>query len=988
MKNSVLLTLMVLLIMGCSESKLSDYHVAGVSSPVISLNGTWHINLDPSDGYSKQRTINNEWKTIQVPGEAIMQGFPIEHDQPFAYQKQIEIPTDYEGKRILLRFDGVYSYARVWVNGHYVRDHHGGFTRWECNITPFTEPGEKALLTVEVTDRSDQISYASGYAKHPIGGILRDVNLIALPQNCPDEVKIETDLDDNYRNAMLIISGQMNRDPGQGEIRMSLYNEAGKKVSLDNESIEIKETLFNIENQIEKFEKWDAEHPNLYSLYLSYFEEEELKWQKKYQVGFREIERKGNQLLINGKPVKLRGANRHDIHPLLGRVSTPEYERKDVLLAKEANMNFIRTSHYPPTENFLELCDKHGIYVESETAVCFVGTHRMGVYKPGNSEDSLAFRDRYLSQMQEMVKDHMNHPSVILWSTGNESSFGSNFKACYDWVKKYDPTRPVIYSYPGNVPDSVRAYDILSMHYPGISGNMNQRGIVTRSFGHEEMPVLFDEWAHVPCYNKSTVKEDPNVRNFWGRSLDTMWSGVYKADGGLGGAIWGMIDETFMLPLDLANAQKWLDRAEPTMIPGEFAGRTIGYGEWGIVDTWRRKKPEFWNTKKAYSPVKILKTRIKNYVEGDPISLPVHNCFDHTNLSELKIKQTYRGKEKRIESPDVRPGAKETINLEVDQWNEDDPVILEIFRENRLIDKYAIRLTSDEDIAEKDKPTGEIGVKETKSTLTIVCGENKRITFDKSTGLLSEIEGPEGTFPLVGPSINLKTKGETSTYYSNNRINTYFNDWKLKEFNYSKKSKLVSVNIKGEYDRAFPVSYTIGIDSEGSISVQYQLENIPKEYIREMGIKFKLADVFDSISWERNAYWSIYPENHLSSREGKAPLYAGKQKVYRKEPGKSWIKDSKSFFYHGTEDERIGEELTNIAKFTKEQIRRYSLLREDKEVFSVRSTADVNCRLARKGNELMLSINDRSDYVNLSWGNYQRNILPDEKYTDSISLEF
>jgi hypothetical protein len=504
------------------------------------------------------------------------------------------------------------------------------------------------------------------------------------------------------------------------------------------------------------------------------------------------------------------------------------------------------------------------------------------------------------------------------------------------------------------------------------------------------MPVLFDEWAHVPCYNKSTVKEDPNVRNFWGRSLDTMWSGVYKADGGLGGAIWGMIDETFMLPLDLANAQKWIDSADPTMIPGEFAGETIGYGEWGIIDTWRRKKPEFWNTKKAYSPVKILKTRIKNYIEGEPISLPVQNRFDHTNLNELEIKykQAFKNKEKILEFPDVKPGAKGVINLDIDQWNREEPVILEVFRDKRLIDKYAIRFSSDKDMVETEKPTGDIGVEETKSTFTIVCGENTRLTFEKNTGLLSEIEGPGGTFSLVGPFINLRTKGEAGTYYSNNRINTYCNDWKLKEFNYSKKSKFVSVNIKGEYDRVCPVTYTIGIDTEGSISVQYQLENIPKEYIREMGIKFKLTNEFDSISWERDAYWSIYPENHLSSREGEASLYAGKQKVYRKEPGKSWIKDSKSFFYHGTEDDRIGEELTNIAKSTKEQIRRYSFLRDDKEVFSVRGAANVSCRLARRDNELILFINGKSDYVNLSWGNYQRNILPDENYTDSISLEF
>jgi len=226
-------------------------------------------------------------------------------------------------------------------------------------------------------------------------------------------------------------------------------------------------------------------------------------------------------------------------------------------LAKEANMNFIRTSHYPPTDNFLSLCDEYGIYVEDETAVCFVGSHRTKEYYPGSSENDTAFTDRYLSQLQEIISNHRNHPSVIMWSIGNENSFGMNFKKSYDLVKNYDDTRPVIFSYPGNVPDSIRGYDILSMHYPDLTGNMNQYGKVTEAFGYKQMPVIFDEWAHVACYNNFTVREDPNIRNFWGQSLDSMWIKVFESDGGLGGAIWGMIDETFMLPDSLPGFNEW-----------------------------------------------------------------------------------------------------------------------------------------------------------------------------------------------------------------------------------------------------------------------------------------------------------------------------------------------------------------------------------------------------------------------------------------------
>jgi hypothetical protein len=128
----------------------------------------------------------------------------------------------------------------------------------------------------------------------------------------------------------------------------------------------------------------------------------------------------------------------------------------------------------------------------------------------------------------------------------------------------------------------VKVYEVISMHYPGTEGNMEQYGMSVRSFGHDKMPVLFDEWAHVPCYNQETVKEDPNIRDFWGISLDTMWQNVFEADGGLGGAIWCMIDETFMLPEDLPGYTEWWGRLDKNVIPANFTGHTIGYGEWGF----------------------------------------------------------------------------------------------------------------------------------------------------------------------------------------------------------------------------------------------------------------------------------------------------------------------------------------------------------------------------------------------------------------------
>ena len=466
----------VALLSGCKQEELPEYYVQGVSRPVISLNGSWKISLKPEKDFQKNDHFE-EWDDIQVPGECMMQGFAIKHDIPFVYKKSILIPADFINKKILLQFDGVYSYARVWINGKYVRDHSGGFTRWQCDITPFVVPGKKAVITVEVTDKTDDISYASGYTLHLIGGILRDVKLLSVPENHPEDITIHILFDKEYRNARLVVSGKVTGSNKKGTVRIALIDKDKKRVPLDVTEVQTgDDNAFRIENEVRSPEKWDAEHPNLYKLLLSYYQDGNLICQRTYDVGFREVKTEGDKLLVNGRPVKLRGICRHDVHPLLGRVSTPGYELKDVLLAKEANINFIRTSHYPPTENFLKLCDRYGIYVEDETDVCFVDTWRRQPYFPGATQNDPRYTKEYLTRIREMVQNHKNHPSVIIWSIANESRYGTNFKKTYEWIKKHEPTRPVIFSYPGTAGDSAVVFDILSIHYPPIDGTKDEFG--------------------------------------------------------------------------------------------------------------------------------------------------------------------------------------------------------------------------------------------------------------------------------------------------------------------------------------------------------------------------------------------------------------------------------------------------------------------------------------------------------------------------------
>ncbi len=962
--------------------------IKGVSEPSIELNGTWKVNIDPEDNFWKLSTLSSDWKDIQVPGEVMMQGFPIKHDQPFVYKKEFLIPVDFTNKLILLQFEGVYSYARVWINGNYVCDHSGGFTRWDCDITQFVIPGKKAMLTVEVTDKADEISYASGYAKHQIGGILRDVRLLALPENYPVDITIITDLDEQYQNVSLHISGKLRKLSDNAKISFELFDSTMKRVRIKNNSIQlINKKDFHVIKNINNPDKWDAEHPDLYNILISFSENDKIVWEKIYKIGFREVSIEGNKLLVNGSEVKLRGACRHDIHPLLGRVSTPDYELKDVMLAKEANMNFIRTSHYPPSENFLQLCDQYGIYVEDETAVCFVGSHRTKVYYPGASESDTSYSKRYLSQLKEMVNNHKNHPSVIIWSIGNENTFGTNFKESYDWVKGTDNTRPVIFSYPGNVPDSIKSYDILSMHYPGLTGNMTQHGKTTEDFGFEKMPVIYDEWAHVACYNNLTVKEDPNIRDFWGISLDSMWQKTFKSDGGLGGAIWGMIDETFMLPDSLPGYNDWWGLIDEHVIPAEYSGNNVGYGEWGIVDVWRRKKPEFWNTKKAYSPFKILKTSIDNYIPGSSIKVPAYNRFDHTNFNELIIRCKYIDTEFILKPTDILPHTFGIINIPIDNWVESESVELKIYSdEERLVDAYILQQIPQIDNSIKNSKEGAITVEETDTHIVVKCENNTNIHINKSDGLIDEIQKSDRKTSISGPYLNLRTKGKP-VIYSYHEINDYSKDWKLDNYSIAEKENLVEIALNGSYATDVIVSFIMTITPNGEIGVKYYIEGVPHEYTRELGIMFEFYDKIDSLRWKRLPYWSYYPEDHLSSAEGNISLYSNYSKEYRIEPKKNWPLDTKSFYYDGTEQEKIHKQLTNIARSTKENITEYKLSNNGKKILSVTGDGDVNCRLAHYGEILQLYISNEIDYIDLSWGNFQRNILIDQEYNNKIVIE-
>jgi len=942
--------------------------LAGVETPAVLLSGTWQFRYSP----------DSKWDKIQVPGEPAMQGYAIEHDKPFTYRKSFTVPADYAGKHTILRFDGVYSYARLFVNDTFVREHHGGFTRWDTDVTPFVRPGKKNEIRLEVTDRLDDISYASGYAHHPIGGILRDVTLFALPETCLYDFYAETHLDAAYEDAVLKI-GYSSPVVGGAEVAYTLADPSGRRYPLAQSRFPLKEGGNMNELPVKNPLKWDAEHPNLYTLTVTLSKDGKEIGRFDRRIGFRDVKIEKDRMLVNGMPVKLRGACRHDIHPTLGRTTTAELDSLDVILFKRSNMNFVRTSHYPPTERFLEYCDRYGIYVESETAVCFVDTYRQKNYAPGKTQDSAEFTPRYLSQCREMVKSFRSHPSILFWSIGNESVYGTNFQQCWDWVKATDKTRPVIFSYPGSVGEKEPVYDILSMHYQDVNGNLNQWNRSTHGFQGEGIPALFDEWAHPACYTYATLQEDPNIREFWGHSIERMWSGLFDAPGGLGGAIWGYVDETFMLPEPKVGTAFWKEFAR-TAKPEDYQGKCVGYGEWGIVDVWRREKREFWATKKAYSPVRLMTTEVASFLSGQRLLLPLYNCFDHTDLDEIKIRYTYKGVEKELPAPSIAPHQKGLLVIPAEAWEEGELLSICFYTATgELLDAEQVSLGSDYHVrladSEASPVNGVLLVEETAGMMTIK-GDGFEIPFSKETGLICNATSKGQVIIEKGPflhlDINLNHLTGAEVRKSARKFLTSDSDWKKQSLTYTRKEGAVEVALSGFYQDV-QTDILIRISPAGEMNVSYVVAGQPNGYLRETGLSFYLPERLDYLQWERKGMWSCYPEGAFAGNTGETSLYNPKQVRYGENPAQPWLADTHNYYYWADAGTNCDRPLTQMAKGMKENIYRYTLSATGggAGLTVCSSDASLACRTSKRGDgQLMLYINNRWDYPEIAWGNY------------------
>jgi hypothetical protein len=824
--------------------------VAGCAVPMVDLGGTWKfITKAPEDLAAKQPADVAVWKDIQVPGEWVMQGFTVAHKpqgdfpcgtgEAAAYARSFSVPGDWKGKKVKLRCDSVYSDTVIYINGKEAGKHIGCFIPFELEVTALVKPGQDNFITMSVMNESlaDKLSNGSRYACHQLGGITRKIQLFAVPETHLSRLHVATQFDAEFKNATLELDTEV--EGGEADLVVSLKrvrsDKSDKSDASDLSDVRAKPGKISI--PVANPAKWDNEHPNLYTLTIKLGKGGKVLETITQKVGFRQVEVRGNQMFINNVPVKLRGVCRHEVHPLTGRADTAKLGRKDAELFRQGNCNFIRTSHYPPTEEFVEACDELGLFIECEAPFCWAQM------TPLTTVQIAEFMTR---QELEMLEAYRNHPSITHWSMGNESATWNYFKPAAQQFKQLDPTRPINFSAWTPNEDS-NFCDLGNNHYPGVCGGSYPGLQGPGRFANSPRPIVFDEYCHLNSYNRRELATDPGLRDLWGMGLNAMWENILKAQGCLGGAIWAGIDDTFFLP----------------------NGDTVGYGTWGPIDGWRRPKPEYWHMKKSYSPLRIADRAVP---ANQPVKLAVENRYSFTDLSEVSFNWKLGNKTGTVKTAGA-PGKTGTLEIPV----QGDGKLLRIQAvgpRGFVDDEWQVALGTDPRTAlpvPAGKP-GEVTLEKPAGNI-IVRTPGCTVTFDAATGM--------PTAPFTGPELLLLPQtgdscGGTQMSGQEKDVAIYSDacrNWKATAVTAEPAADGgVTVRVEGAYTEA-QGSYTFRFAKDGTLTVNYDFTAKTGCNPRQIGIVFRLPRKCDTLSWRRNAHWNAYPDDHIGRAVGTATAF-------------------------------------------------------------------------------------------------------------------
>ena len=900
------------------------------ASRMISLNGTWKFNfaddLDkaPLDFYQDGFDVSS-WDDIKVPycWEMLGYGYPIyrntkypfpynppyiDRDNPVgSYVRTFTVPSDWKGGRVILHFGGVYSGHQVWLNGKEVGYSEDSCLPSEFDITELLREGENSLA-VRVFKWTDG-SYLEDADHWGMAGIHREVLLLWRPEVAIYDFGIRTKFDKDYKTADLYIRPEISVHAGVStknwKVSGMLYDPSGIPVGQKMEVLvdvilqekypqrDLPRYPF-LEQTVENPLMWTAETPNLYTLVLSLYDAEgNLVEARSVKVGFREVKIVGQQMLVNGVPVKLYGVNRHDHSQFGGKSVTREEMEADVRMMKQFNFNSVRTSHYPNDPYFYELCDKYGLYVMDEANL---ETHGVGGLISNDYTWSIAFMER----MTRMVERDKNHPSVVIWSLGNESGRGPNHAAISGWVKDFDFSRPVHYEggqgqpshplykmrkrshkvvYTSEIqtvrkeqkeytslpelkpknwasPTDAEWVDIISRMYPRIEDleRMANDTLHTR-------PVYMCEYAHSMGNSTGSMKD--------------YWDLIRKYDCLLGGHVWDWMDQG-VAATDANGVKYW-------KYGGDFEPEGEGHdGNFlinGVVFPDGTPKPALYTCKYVYQPIE--------FTMADAESFRIHMKNRNFHLSTADYNYSWEIKDENsvlqsgtFEAPVLAPGetAEVAIPASAVTYEAGMTYVLNVYVHESKNLPYAAagHVNSSEQFVLSELPeasvevSGKAPVISEKDGQIVVKSGKVKVTVDKNSGYLTGYH--DGARQMIAaPFAPNFWRAELDNDWRGWKVGVYLKDWKTAYENLALTSAQITYSVE---DNVAIVSVVRDINSgkaelkldylvypDGKLRVSYDLQIAEKtlEPLR-VGFQGQLAGV------QSVTYFGRGPQENYSDR--------------------------------------------------------------------------------------------------------------------------
>ena len=856
-----------------------------LSSPfVISLNGKWKFkfSLRPDDrpeNFYKDNYDISDWDEIDVPSNWEMKGYgvpiysnikyPFPTDPPHiphgdnpvgSYKRKFSIPADWDGRKIFLHFGGSTAGMYVWVNGNKVGYVQSTKNPAEFDITPYTHKGENEIAC-EVYRWTDG-SYLEDQDFWRLSGIERDVYVYSTAQERIADFFVKALLDKNYSNGEFQLATSVRNyspDAMRGKLDVCLYNADGVRVLRKEEKVTLggdSETTILMSDIVKKVHPWSAETPYLYNMVITLTDAKgNVIESTGSRVGFRTVEICDGQLLVNGKAIEVHGVNLHEHHPVNGHTVDRETMLKDIRTMKRHNINAVRTSHYPQTPLWYDLCDQYGLYIVDEANIEIHGMGSAPIRRtnPKTHPARLPeWKNAILDREKMLVERDKNHPSVIIWSLGNECGNGENFLAGYDWIKSRDTTRPVQFEQAGEEDPNT---DIVCPMYPSIKYMQDYA-----SRKNVDRPYIMCEYGHAMGNSTGNFQE----------YFDIIRSSPHMQ----GGFIWDWVDQG-ILTKDGDGNEYWA-------YGGDLGAQNYTHDENfcinGLVQPDRTPHPGLAEVKKVYqdirfSPVDLAKGKfmVENHfiyrnLDGYDFRWELLRDGQRSEEGEFSI-DLPAGQNKEVAVPlsgvDLTDGHEYYLSVYAFTRKGDDiiPAGYEVARE-----QFAL---SDPVSFSFEPENGNVTLDKHGNSWEFDCGNGVKVAIDSRSGMLNRYS-VDGNNIITDPLEPSFWRAPTDNDWGNH-AHERLNGWRCASRNRKMKdltviddgdAKVVTARFDlPDVGADYTIVYTVY--PKGVVKIEADIENANKIYHEMMrfGLQFTLDKAKDNLTW-----YGRGPEENYSDR--------------------------------------------------------------------------------------------------------------------------